>query len=59
MLQLLIYSSTLDKETRRWGGTDRPRDDRSIDNVVSMPGLITEPWEVMYATSRLHGDHHI
>lgn len=41
------------------GGTDRPIDDRSVDNVVSMPDLITEPWEVMYATSRLHGDHHI
>lgn len=31
------------------GGTDRPIDDRSVDNVVSMPDLITEPWEVMYA----------
>lgn len=41
------------------GGTDRPIDDRSVDNVVSMPDLITEPWEVMYATFRLHGDHHI
>lgn len=38
---------------------DRPIDDRSLDNVVSLPDLITELREVMYATSRLHGDHHI
>ena len=31
------------------GGTDRPIHDRCVDNVVSMPDLITEPWEVMYA----------
>lgn len=41
------------------GRMDRPIDDRSLDNVVSLPDLITELWEVMYATSRLHGDHHI
>lgn len=38
---------------------DRRRDDRSVDNVVSMPDLITELWEVMSAPSWLHWDHHI
>lgn len=25
-----------------WGGTNKPKDDRSVQNIVSMPDLITE-----------------
>lgn len=42
-----------------WGGTNKPKDDRSVQNAVSTPDLITEQWEALYATYQLYGDLHI
>lgn len=59
-LELLIYSSTLDKETEireREGQTDLYMTD--VDNVVSMPDLITEPWEVICAHPGPWGPPHL
>lgn len=41
-----------------WGRANKP-DDRSVENAVSMPDLITEQWEALYTTYWLYGDLHI
>lgn len=56
-----FFSKPVTIQIDMWGqeGTNKPKDDRSVQNAVSMPDLITEQWEALYTTYQLYGDLHI